>query len=118
MRFAQIIRLSAIHVAVALTLLPIDSTLNRIMISELGIPASLVALLIAVPYVLSPMQMWIGALGERYPLWGWRRSPYIVLGLVLFVPLLVLLMLVALLLVLLLLVPLLLVPLLLGVCPP
>jgi BCD family chlorophyll transporter-like MFS transporter len=83
MRFAQIIRLSAIHVAVALTLLPIDSTLNRIMISELGIPASLVALLIAVPYVLSPMQMWIGALGERYPLWGWRRSPYIVLGLVL-----------------------------------
>lgn len=81
MRTTQIIRLSAVHIAVALTLLPIDSTLNRIMISELGIPASLVALLIAVPYLFSPMQMWIGALSERAPLWGWRRSPYIMIGL-------------------------------------
>jgi len=83
MRITQIIRLSAVHIAVALTLLPIDSTLNRIMISELGIPASLVALLIAVPYLFSPMQMWIGALSERAPLWGWRRSPYIMIGLIL-----------------------------------
>jgi BCD family chlorophyll transporter-like MFS transporter len=75
MRTSQLLRLSAIHVAVALTLLPINSTLNRIMISELGISASLVALLIAVPYILSPMQMWIGSLSERYPLWGWRRTP-------------------------------------------
>lgn len=82
MRTSQIIRLSAIHIAVALTLLPIDSTLNRIMISELSIPASLVALLIAVPYLFSPMQMWIGALSERAPLWGWRRSPYIMIGLI------------------------------------
>lgn len=82
MRISQIIRLSAVHIAVALTLLPIDSTLNRIMISELSIPASLVALLIAVPYLLSPMQMWIGALSERAPLWGWRRSPYIMIGLI------------------------------------
>ncbi|MFZ9857363.1 MAG: BCD family MFS transporter [Roseiflexaceae bacterium] len=82
MRTTQIIRLSAVHIAVALTLLPIDSTLNRIMISELGIPASLVALLIAVPYLFSPMQMWIGALSERAPLWGWRRSPYIMIGLI------------------------------------
>lgn len=83
MRISQLVRLSAIHVAVALTLLPINSTLNRIMISELGIPATLVALFIAVPYILSPMQMWIGSLSERYPLWGWRRTPYIILGLVL-----------------------------------
>lgn len=81
MRFIKVVQLSAIHVAVALTLLPIDSTLNRIMISELAIPASLVALMIAVPYFLSPMQMWIGSLSERWPLWGWRRSPYIVIGL-------------------------------------
>lgn len=83
MRISQIIRLSAVHIAVALTLLPIDSTLNRIMISELKIPASLVALLIAVPYLFSPMQMWIGALSERAPLWGWRRSPYIIIGILL-----------------------------------
>ncbi|MCX6016349.1 MAG: BCD family MFS transporter [Chloroflexales bacterium] len=83
MRTSQLLRLSAVHVAVALTLLPINSTLNRIMISELGISATLVALMIAVPYILSPMQMWVGSLSERYPLWGWRRTPYIILGLVL-----------------------------------
>lgn len=83
MRTSQLLRLSAVHVAVALTLLPINSTLNRIMISELGISATLVALMITVPYILSPMQMWVGSLSERYPLWGWRRTPYIILGLVL-----------------------------------
>lgn len=83
MRIGTLARLSAVHVAVALTLLPIDSTLNRIMISELGLSATLVAVLIAVPYMLSPMQMWIGSLSERMPLWGFRRSPYILLGIVL-----------------------------------
>ena len=83
MRMSTLWRLSMIHVAVALTLLPIDSTLNRIMISELGLSATLVAVLVAVPYMLSPMQMWIGSLSERMPLWGFRRSPYIMLGIVL-----------------------------------
>jgi hypothetical protein len=40
MRLPTLIRLSAIHVSVGLTLLPIDSTLNRIMITELGISAT------------------------------------------------------------------------------
>ncbi len=83
MRLPQLARLSAIHVAVALTLLPINSTLNRIMITELGLSATLVALLVSIPYLLSPMQLWIGTLGERRPLWGYRRSPYILIGLVL-----------------------------------
>jgi BCD family chlorophyll transporter-like MFS transporter len=66
---------------VGLTLLPIDSTLNRIMITELGISATLVALLVSVPYLLSPMQLWIGSLGEQCPIWGYHRSPYIIIGL-------------------------------------
>jgi len=83
MRTTQLVRLSAIHVAVALTLLPINSTLNRIMITELGLSATLVALLVSVPYVLSPMQVWIGSLGERRPIWGLHRTPYIIIGLLL-----------------------------------
>ena len=49
MKRLDLVRLSAIHVAVALTLLPINSTLNRIMITELGISATVVALLVSVP---------------------------------------------------------------------
>jgi dihydroorotase len=83
MRTIQLVRLSAIHVAVALTLLPINSTLNRIMITELGLSATLVALLVSVPYLLSPMQVWIGSLAEHRPIWGLHRTPYIIIGLIL-----------------------------------
>lgn len=54
MRWTTIFRLGLINVAVALTAVPIESTLNRIMISELRLPASLVALLIALPYASRP----------------------------------------------------------------
>lgn len=83
MRLTTIVRLGLINVAVALTAVPIDSTLNRVMISELGLPASLVALLISFPYAFSPIQIWIGSFSDRHPLAGLRRTPYIVIGLAL-----------------------------------
>lgn len=83
MRWITIFRLGLINVAVALTAVPIESTLNRIMISELRLPASLVALLIALPYAFSPVQIWIGSFSDRHPLFGLRRTPYTVLGLLL-----------------------------------
>jgi BCD family chlorophyll transporter-like MFS transporter len=83
MRWTTIFRLGLINVAVALTAVPIESTLNRIMISELRLPASLVALLIALPYAFSPIQIWIGAFSDRHPLLGFRRTPYTVIGLLL-----------------------------------
>lgn len=83
MPFSKILRLGLIHVAVAITLVPINSTLNRIMISELKLAATLVALLVALPYLFSPLQVWIGSYSDRHPLWGYRRTPYIALGLLL-----------------------------------
>jgi BCD family chlorophyll transporter-like MFS transporter len=83
MPLRTILRLSCIHVAVALTLLPINSTLNRVMIHELGLAASLVAVLIALPYLCAPLQVWLGGLSDQRPLFGLRRTPYIALGLLL-----------------------------------
>lgn len=77
------IRLGMIHMAVAVSLVPITSVLNRIMIHELGILASLVAALIVLPHLLSPLQMVIGRFSDTHPLWGYRRTPYIALGLIL-----------------------------------
>nr|WP_322509989.1 PucC family protein [Anaerolinea sp.] len=48
------LQLALIHTAVAVTLVPINSTLNRVMIKELGISAALVALLASLPYVFRP----------------------------------------------------------------
>src|SRR5262245_42674543 len=81
MPFSKILRLGLIHVAVAITLVPINSTLNRIMISELRLAATLVAVLVSLPYLFSPLQVWVGGYSDRHPLFGYRRTPYIVLGL-------------------------------------
>lgn len=77
------IQLGLIHVAVAMTAVPVDSTLNRIMINELALAATLVTLLVILPYIFSPIQVAIGSFADRNPLLGRRRTPYIVLGLVL-----------------------------------
>jgi BCD family chlorophyll transporter-like MFS transporter len=52
------------------------------MINELAFSATLVAILASLPYLLSPIQVFIGSFSDRHPLWGWRRTPYIALGLV------------------------------------
>ena len=77
------IQLGLLHVAVAMTLVPINSTLNRVMIKELAISATLVAILASLPYLFSPIQVAIGSFSDRHPLFGWRRTPYIFLGLLL-----------------------------------
>lgn len=75
------IQLGLIHVAVAMTLVPINSTLNRVMIKELAISATVVAVLASLPYLFSPIQVAIGSYSDRHPLLGFRRTPYIILGL-------------------------------------
>jgi BCD family chlorophyll transporter-like MFS transporter len=77
------LQLGLIHVAVAMTLVPINSTLNRVMIKELAISATLVALLASLPYLFSPIQVAIGSYSDRHPLFGLRRTPYIFAGLLL-----------------------------------
>jgi len=42
-----------------------------------------VALLVVLPYVLSPLQVWIGQYSDTHPIKGYRRTPYIVAGLLL-----------------------------------
>jgi BCD family chlorophyll transporter-like MFS transporter len=80
--FLKRIQLGLIHLAVAMTLVPINSTLNRVMIKELAFSATLVAVLASLPYLLSPIQVVIGSFSDRHPLLGWRRVPYIAVGLV------------------------------------
>jgi BCD family chlorophyll transporter-like MFS transporter len=77
------LQLALIHTAVAMTLVPINSTLNRVMIFDLGISKTLFTLLAISPYLLSPVQVAIGSFSDRHPLFGYRRTPYILAGLIL-----------------------------------
>jgi BCD family chlorophyll transporter-like MFS transporter len=73
-------RLGLLHVAVAITFVLINGILNRVMIHDLGIAASVVAVLVVLPYLLSPAQVWIGQYSDTHPIFGYRRTPYIALG--------------------------------------
>ncbi|GAB4540477.1 MAG: BCD family MFS transporter [Anaerolineales bacterium] len=77
------LQLGLIHVAVAMTLVPINSALNRVMIKELALSATLVAALASLPYLFSPLQVAIGSYSDRHPIFGFRRAPYILAGLIL-----------------------------------
>src|SRR6476661_7842698 len=81
--FLKRLQLGLIHVAVAMTLVPINSTLNRVMIKELSISATIVAILASLPYLFSPIQVAIGSYSDRHPILGFRRTPYIFVGLIL-----------------------------------
>jgi len=81
--FLKRFQLGLIHVAVAMTLVPINSTLNRVMIKELSLSATLVAILASLPYLFSPIQVAIGSYSDCHPIFGFRRTPYILAGLIL-----------------------------------
>lgn len=81
--FLKRLQLALIHTAVAMTLVPINSTLNRVMIFDLGISKTLFTILAIFPYLLSPIQVAIGSFSDRHPIFGYRRTPYILAGLIL-----------------------------------
>lgn len=58
--------------------------LNRIMIKELAIPATIAAGAIAVHQFMAPARLWFGQLSDAKPLFGYHRSGYVWVGSTLF----------------------------------
>ncbi|MGA1474083.1 MAG: BCD family MFS transporter [Prochlorothrix sp.] len=54
--------------------------LNRVMVTELGVPLGVTAGLIALSQIMAPAKIWIGQLSDSKPLLGQHRSGYIWLG--------------------------------------
>lgn len=79
-RILNNIRLAFFPIAYGLSGALIGGTLNRIMIAELGLPATLVALFFTIPLLISPVRVWLGYRSDGFPIMGRRREPYIVLG--------------------------------------
>lgn len=80
MSLVNILRVSLVNLAVALLTLPLGSTLNRVMVTELALPATLVAVLLALGNLTSPLRIWFGRLSDTRPIAGRRRTWYIALG--------------------------------------
>ena len=79
-RWLAILRLSLFQFGMGLSLAPLTGTLNRVLISELAVPALIVSLLLALHYFVSPARVMIGFRSDRDRAKGFWRTPYLVIG--------------------------------------
>jgi MFS transporter, BCD family, chlorophyll transporter len=75
---SRLLRLSLFQVSVGMALVLMVGTLNRVMIVELNVPASLVAIMLSLPVIFAPFRALIGHKSDTHrSALGWKRVPYI-----------------------------------------
>ena len=78
---AQLLRLGLFQVSVGMASVLLLGTLNRVMIVELSVPATVVALMIALPVLSAPFRTLLGFKSDSYrSALGWKRIPYLWFG--------------------------------------
>ncbi|MEM7470439.1 MAG: MFS transporter [Pseudomonadota bacterium] len=77
----QLLRLSLFQVSVGMAAVMLLGTLNRVMIVELGVAATIVAIMIAIPVLVAPFRALLGFRSDTYKsAIGWKRIPYLWFG--------------------------------------
>ncbi len=77
----RLLRLSLFQVSVGMALVLLIGTLNRVMIVELGVPASLVGTMISLPLIFAPFRALIGFRSDTHRSeLGWKRVPFMYRG--------------------------------------
>ncbi len=78
---AQLLRLSLFQVSVGMATVLLLGTLNRVMIVELSVPATVVAFMIALPVLSAPFRAMLGHRSDNHRSYiGWKRIPYLWFG--------------------------------------
>ena len=77
----QLLRLSLFQISVGMAAVMLLGTLNRVMIVELSVPATIVAMMIAIPVLVAPFRALLGFRSDNYrSAIGWKRIPYLWFG--------------------------------------
>lgn len=77
----RLLRLSLFQVTVAMATVLLVGTLNRVMIVEMGVSATLVAAMVALPFLFAPFRALVGFKSDMHvSAFGWRRVPYVWIG--------------------------------------
>lgn len=78
---SRLLRLSLFQITTGMAAVLLTGTLNRVMIIELGVSGTLVALMVSLPLLFAPLRALIGFKSDTHKSYlGWRRSPYIFMG--------------------------------------
>ncbi|ACK69117.1 PUCC protein [Gloeothece citriformis PCC 7424] len=75
-----IFRLGLFNLGIGLMAVLTLAVLNRVMISELGIPATIAAGTLAMSQLIAPARIWFGQLSDAKPIFGHHRTGYVRLG--------------------------------------
>jgi MFS transporter, BCD family, chlorophyll transporter len=73
-------KIGSFHIGSSMTDVMLSGVWNRVMITDLGLAAWPVSLLLAARYFLAPLAIWAGHESDTHPLFGSRRTAYIWLG--------------------------------------
>lgn len=77
----RLLRLSLFQVSVGMSVVLLTGTLNRVMVVEQGVPAWLVAMVVAMPLLFAPLRALLGHRSDSHrSAFGWRRVPYLWMG--------------------------------------
>ncbi|MBU3550128.1 PucC family protein [Polynucleobacter sp. MWH-Berg-3C6] len=78
---SRLLRLSLFQASSGMALVLLVGTLNRVMIVELHVPASIVSVMISLPIIFAPFRALIGFRSDNHKsAFGWRRVPFIWMG--------------------------------------
>jgi BCD family chlorophyll transporter-like MFS transporter len=78
---SRLLRLSLFQVSVGMSLVLLVGTLNRVMIVELSVPASIVGIMVSLPLIFAPFRALIGFKSDVHTsALGWRRVPFLYKG--------------------------------------
>jgi MFS transporter, BCD family, chlorophyll transporter len=75
------LQFTASKLAIAWMFALVTINTNRVGVVEFGIPAILIATMIGLYPFFGPFQPLFGRMTDRFPIFGYRRSPYLLLGL-------------------------------------
>ncbi len=78
MPLSRLLRLAMFQLSVGMVQTLFVGTLNRVMILELKVPATLVAIMLAIPLLVAPFRALIGFRSDTHrSILGWKRVPYL-----------------------------------------
>ncbi|MBD2462211.1 BCD family MFS transporter [Oscillatoria sp. FACHB-1407] len=73
-------RLGLFQLGLGMMSVMVFGVLNRVLIRELGVPATLATVILALTLFVAPARVWFGQLSDTKPLWGMHRTGYVLIG--------------------------------------
>jgi len=80
LNLAAMLRLGLLQIGLGMMSVLVFGVLNRVLIRELGVPATLATVILALTLFVAPARVWFGQMSDTRALWGYHRTGYIWIG--------------------------------------